>query len=193
MPLVSQMLLQARGTRGAPRAPRGPGLLRAASASAIDQTLRRVFAELSVARPELGLPFRRSELADVLLDPRADFRGDFPPISPRAAIALLCELALLDRRRDQRARGLDAHLARIGQRVHLAMARYLYAYREQASGPVLVEPTIDPGRWVSYDLRLGPLVVVLCDALRSTLLLDLERRLRDPIEVRRTQHPRAKQ
>ena len=186
MPLVSQMLIHARGTRGAPRVPRGFGLVREASIPALASTLRRLFAQITVARPELGLPFRRSEFADVLLDERADFRADFPPISPRAAVALLCELALLDRRRDQRQRGLDAHLARIGQRVHLAMTRYLCAHRESASGPVLVEPTIDPGRWVSFDLRLGPLVVVLCDALRSTLLLDMERRLRDPVEVRRT-------
>ena len=124
----------------------------------------------------------------MLLDPRADLRCDFPLISPRgrrrAAVRTGAARAAA---RPARCPG-SVRTSPIGQRVHLAMTRYLYAYREQASGPVLVEPTIDPGRWVSYDLRRGPLVVVLCDALRSTLLLDLERRLRDPIEVRRTPH-----
>lgn len=186
MPLVSQMLLHARGTRGAPRVPRGFGLVREASIPALDFTLRRLFAQISVARPELGLPFRRSEFADVLLDPCADQRADFPPISPPAAVTLLCELMLLDRRLDPHATGLAAYLALVGQRVHLAMVRHLCSHRETASGPVLVEPTIDPGRWVSFDLRRDPLAVLLCDALRSTLLLDLERRLREPVEVRRT-------
>lgn len=186
MPLVSRMLVHARGTRGTPRFLRGNASMRPASVSTLDLVLRHSFSELAVAHPELGLPFRRSEFADVLLDPRADQRGDFPPISPAAAVTLLGELMLLDRRLDPHAPGLAAYLALVGQRVHLAMARHLCAHREAASGPVLVEPTIDPGRWVSFDLRLDLLAVLLCDALRSTLLLDLERRLREPVAVRRT-------
>lgn len=186
MPLVSQMLIHARGTRGAPRKPRGPGVLREASTSAVDASLRRVFAELSVARPELGLPFRRSEFADVLLDARADLRADFPLLSPQAIVALLCELLRIERRSGPHLPRLSAHLATVAQRLHLSMSRYLCAHRETATGVVLVEPGIDPGRWAAFARRRGTLALVLCDALRSTLLLDLERRLRDPIEVRRT-------
>ena len=186
MPLVSQMLIHARGTRGAPRKPRGPGLLREASISALDVSLRRIFTELSIARPELGLPFRCSEFADVLLGPRADLRADFPLISPRAAIALLGEVALLDRRRHPHMPGLADYLATVAQRLHLAMTRYLCAHRENAMGAVLVEPNIDPGRWVPAALRRGPLAAVLCDALRSALMLEMERRLRDPVMVWRT-------
>lgn len=182
MPLVSQMLIHARGTRGAPRKPRHPRFLREASAGAVDATLRRAFAELSVARPELGLPFRRSEFADVLLDARADLRGDFPLLSPEAVVALLCELARVERRSGPQ---LAAHVATVAQRLHLAMTRYLCAYRETSVGEVLVEPTIDPGRWAAFARRRGTLTLVLCDALRSSLLIDLERRLRAPIEVQR--------
>ena len=67
MPLVSQMLIHARGTRGAPRKLRDPRFMREVPTSAVDATLRRVFAELSVARPELGLPFRGVEFADGLV------------------------------------------------------------------------------------------------------------------------------
>ena len=121
MPLVSRMLVHARGTRGTPRLQRGNASARPASLSTLDLALRHSFSELAVAHPELGLPFRRSEFADVLLDPRADQRGDFPPISPPAAVTLLCELMLLDRRLDPHAPGLAAYLALVGQRVHLAM------------------------------------------------------------------------
>lgn len=182
MPLVSQMLIHARGTRGAPRKLRDPRFMREVPTSAVDATLRRVFAELSVARPELGLPFRGVEFADVLLDARADLRGDFPLLSPAAVVALLCELARVERRSGPR---LSAQVAIVAQRLHLAMTRYLCTYRETAVGAVLVEPTIDPGRWAAFARRRGTLALVLCDALRSTLLLDMERRLRNPIELRR--------
>lgn len=163
----------------------GPGRWREASVPAVNRTLARVFAQLAVSQPALGLPPRGDEFAAALLDPSAAKRTELPAISPRAALELLCELMRVDRLREPYVGALDVHLNAVAHRVHRAMLRYLDAHREACPGRVLVLAHERPEHGVRHDLHRGRFTPVLYAALRSTLLLDLERRLQHPVRVRR--------
>lgn len=182
MPLVSRMLLARRGTRGKPCLPSVPGTLRPPDAAELLRRFADFLECLPIERPELGLPLLSRDFAPKLLDPKAGQRADLPAIAPAAAIAILLEMQRL-RRIDCRGWiALDDSLEDIATHVHFAMTRNLCAHAAAERPCALVEPNLEPRRWLSGALcHVSPIAAVLLDALRSAILLELERELREPV------------
>lgn len=184
MPLVSRMLIAARGTRGAPLPPVAPHRRRIGPATDLPGIVRTSLSHLTVARAELDLPLLCSRFVDILLDPEAARRTDLPAIAPQAALEVLLELARLERRGGYLPEA-QATFARAASTVHLAMNRWLCARRETEPGLQHAQPNLDPARWIPHALRTTAVVDALLDALRTTVVVDFDRCLRDPVQVQR--------
>jgi hypothetical protein len=182
MPLVSRMLIAARGTRGAPPPAAKPRALRNGHSPDLRGAVHATLSHLAVARAELDLPLLCSRFADILLDPAAGNRADLPSIAPQAAIEVLLDLAKIQRQCSG-APEAQATFVRAASAAHMALNRWLCAHRETELQHA--QPNLDLTRWIPRGLRGGPVVDALLDTLRTLIAVDLDRCVRNPVQIHR--------